>query len=121
MARTDFAIPDLKIAIEAHSRRFHFGDNREDDDAVREAKMQAQGWIVRYVTNAQARNPRSLGNSVRALVSARRTGVMEELWSYAAVVAACDQSSQVGRWSLAWRNSMTRATEASSRCSVSTE
>lgn len=73
VARTDFAIPDLKIAIEAHSRRFHFGDNREDDDAVREAKMQAQGWIVRYVTNAQARNPRSLGNSVRALVSARKT------------------------------------------------
>jgi very-short-patch-repair endonuclease len=73
VARTDFAIPELKIAIEAHSRRFHFGQDREDDDAVREAKMQAEGWIVRYVTGAQARNTRALGNSVRALVSARRT------------------------------------------------
>ena len=73
VARTDFAIPELKIAIEAHSRRFHFGDDREDDDAVREAKMQAEGWIVRYVTHAQARNLRSLGKSVRALISAQRT------------------------------------------------
>lgn len=72
VARTDFAIPELKIAIEAHSRRFHFGHDREDDDAAREAKMQAEGWIVRYVTSAQARNATGLNRSVRALVSARR-------------------------------------------------
>ena len=72
IARTDFAIPELKIAIEAHSRRFHFGNDREDDDAGREAKMQAEGWIVRYVTNAQARNSQVLRRSVEALVSARR-------------------------------------------------
>ncbi|MGZ4673597.1 MAG: hypothetical protein ACXV8K_13130 [Ilumatobacteraceae bacterium] len=72
VARTDFAIPELKIAIEAHSRRFHFGNDRESDDAVREAQMQAEGWIVRYVTNAQARNALALNRSVRALVSARQ-------------------------------------------------
>ena len=49
-----------------------FGQDRADDDAVREAKMHAEGWIVRYVTDAQARNARALGNSVRALVSARQ-------------------------------------------------
>ena len=35
------------------------------------AKMQAEGWIVRYVTSAQARNATALNRSVRALVSAR--------------------------------------------------
>ncbi len=34
--------------------------------------MQAEGWIVRYVTSAQARNAPELGRSVRALVSARQ-------------------------------------------------
>ena len=71
VARVDFAIPTLKIAIEAHSRRYHFGPDREDDDAVREADLQAQGWIVRYVTKAQARNQRGLRSSLLALARAR--------------------------------------------------
>lgn len=72
VARTDFAIPDLKIAIEAHSRRFHFGSERADHDSAREAVMQAEGWIVRYITAAQARNSRVLNRSIQALVAARR-------------------------------------------------
>ena len=72
VARTDFAIPELKIAIEAHSRRFHFGPERAHHDSLREAQMQAEGWIVRYVTHAQARNSRVLGRSIQALVAARR-------------------------------------------------
>ncbi|MEY2444761.1 MAG: hypothetical protein QOE00_1341 [Ilumatobacteraceae bacterium] len=72
IARTDFAIPDLKIAIEAHSRRFHFGPQSEDDDAGRESQLHAEGWIVRYVTHAQTRNRRALRSSLLALVHARR-------------------------------------------------
>ncbi len=71
VARVDFAIPELKIAIEAHSRRYHFGSERENDDAVREANLQAEGWIVRYVTKAQARNQRALRLSLLALARAR--------------------------------------------------
>jgi very-short-patch-repair endonuclease len=71
VARVDFAIPELKIAIEAHSRRYHFGPDRENDDAVREANLQAEGWIVRYVTKAQARNQRALRSSLSALTRAR--------------------------------------------------
>ena len=72
VARPDFAIPELKIAIEAHSREFHFGQQRETHDAAREADLQSQGWIVRYVTKSQARNRRALRTSIIALVKARR-------------------------------------------------
>jgi very-short-patch-repair endonuclease len=72
IARPDFAIPALKIAIEAHSRRFHFGPESEHDDSVREARLHAQGWIVRYVTHAETRNRRVLHSSLVALVNARR-------------------------------------------------
>lgn len=72
VARVDFAIPALKIAIEAHSRRFHFGEARQERDASREADLHAEGWIVRYVTQAQARNGRALRASVMRLVRARQ-------------------------------------------------
>ena len=72
VGRPDFAIPKLKIAIEAHSRRFHFGQKREACDAAREADLQSQGWIVRYVTRAQARNRRALRSSLIALIKARQ-------------------------------------------------
>jgi hypothetical protein len=39
VARVDFAIPHLRIAIEAHSRRFHFGLDVEESDAAREASL----------------------------------------------------------------------------------
>jgi very-short-patch-repair endonuclease len=72
VGRPDFAIPHLKIAIEAHSRKFHFGQQREDSDAAREADLQSQGWIVRYTTRAQARNRRALRSSLIALIKARQ-------------------------------------------------
>jgi very-short-patch-repair endonuclease len=72
IARTDFAIPELKIAIEAHSRRFHFGADRSDHDSVREAQLQSEGWIVRYVSHSQTRNIKALRRSIEALIAARR-------------------------------------------------
>ena len=72
VARVDFAIPDLKIAIEAHSRKYHFGHDREDADSAREANVQAEGWIVRYVTQSQARRGSELRSSLLALIEARR-------------------------------------------------
>ena len=72
VARPDFAIPELKIAIEAHSRKFHFGQEREASDAAREADLQSQGWIVRYTTRAQARNRRALRSSLIAHIKARQ-------------------------------------------------
>jgi len=48
IARTDFAIPDVKLAIEAHSRRYHFGQSAQDSDELRELAMQSVGWKVMY-------------------------------------------------------------------------
>jgi G:T-mismatch repair DNA endonuclease (very short patch repair protein) len=53
------------------SRRFHFGADARRSDAVREAALQAEGWIVRYVTDAEARNRASLRTSIQALRRAR--------------------------------------------------
>ena len=72
VARVDFAIPELRIAIEAHSRKYHFGPDREDSDAAREAAIQAEGWIVRYITKRQAHNRSELRSSLLALIEARR-------------------------------------------------
>jgi very-short-patch-repair endonuclease len=75
VARVDFAIPALKIAIEAHSRRHHFGTAADVHDADREAALHAEGWIVRFVTDAQRRNPRLLRSSIEQLVRARHAQV----------------------------------------------
>ena len=71
VARVDFAIPELKIAIEAHSREHHFGLDAPGLDAERESALQAEGWIVRFVTDAQRRRPDALRASLIGLVAAR--------------------------------------------------
>jgi hypothetical protein len=71
LARVDFAIPDLKIAIEAHSRRWHFGSAASGADEEREIALQGEGWIVRYVTEAHRRSPEVLRSTLIALVAAR--------------------------------------------------
>ena len=71
VARVDFALPELRIAIEAHSRRHHFGPQRESADAVREASLLAQGWLVRYVVDAECRQPNLLRTSIQAMIAAR--------------------------------------------------
>jgi len=72
LARTDFAIPELKIAIEGHSRKHHFGPDATESDARREDDLQAQGWIVRFVTDRQRKRPDELRRSLLRLVDARR-------------------------------------------------
>jgi very-short-patch-repair endonuclease len=71
VARVDFAIPELRIAIEAHSRQHHFGPQRESADATREVALLAQGWVVRYITDAQCREPHQLRESILSLIAAR--------------------------------------------------
>ena len=71
VARVDFAIPELRIAIEAHSRQHHFGPQRESADATREAALLAQGWVVRYVTDVQCREQLQLRASITSLIAAR--------------------------------------------------
>ena len=71
IGRVDFAIPALRIAIEAHSREHHWGPAASEHDAVREAEMQSVGWIVRFVTDHQRRHPEELRRTLWGLVAAR--------------------------------------------------
>jgi very-short-patch-repair endonuclease len=71
VARPDFAIPHLRIAIEAHSRRHHWLPATQEHDAEREAELHAEGWLVRFVTDAQMRKPAQLRHSIDQLIVAR--------------------------------------------------
>jgi very-short-patch-repair endonuclease len=71
VARVDFAVPHARIAIEAHSRRHHFGFDAPEADAAREADLLAEGWVVRYVTDAERKSPERLRSSLLAMIDAR--------------------------------------------------
>ena len=47
--RVDLACIPLRLAVEAHSKRFHFGAGRETADQHRDDALAAAGWDVRYV------------------------------------------------------------------------
>ena len=71
VARTDFAIPAVRLALEAHSKRFHFGPTTDAHDAQRDTALVAQGWYTYYVTNQAMNNPAALRATVRRLISQR--------------------------------------------------
>lgn len=49
VARVDLAIPSLRMAIEADSRRFHSGLRAQRFDQRRENELSAEGWLTSYV------------------------------------------------------------------------
>jgi hypothetical protein len=49
VARVDLAAPAIRLAIEAHSRRFHFGTGPQSRDEDRDLRLAALGWEVRYL------------------------------------------------------------------------
>lgn len=57
VARLDLAIPEARLGIEAHSRRFHFGPAREADDEDRDLRVAACGWELIYLGWYAQRRP----------------------------------------------------------------
>jgi nucleotide-binding universal stress UspA family protein len=49
IGRVDLAFPSVRLAIEAHSRRFHFGIGRETADEIRDLRLAAVGWETMYL------------------------------------------------------------------------
>lgn len=49
IGRIDLACPLLRLGVEAHSKRHHFGARKGLDDQERDDDMAAQGWNLRYV------------------------------------------------------------------------
>lgn len=69
VARVDFAVPDVRLAIEAHSRRYHFGPQAEARDLDRHQRLTQCGWTTLYVTKRDMNNPVSVRRRVLAAKS----------------------------------------------------
>jgi hypothetical protein len=49
LGRVDLACPLLRLGVEAHSKRYHFGVMAGGSDQARDDDMTAAGWNLRYV------------------------------------------------------------------------
>lgn len=68
VARVDFAVPAMRLAIEAHSVQFHGSAEALKRDEARHARLTAAGWRVRYVTSREMSDPCRLRSTVRCLL-----------------------------------------------------
>ena len=50
VARPDFAYPEVKLAVEGHSLKFHGSELQQRRDAARHALLESLGWYIIYVT-----------------------------------------------------------------------
>lgn len=68
VARTDFAIPSLRLAFEAHSAQFHSSPEAVRRDRFRHERLTAAGWRVRYITSKEMASPLALRADVGRLL-----------------------------------------------------
>lgn len=69
--RVDLAWPSARLAVEAHSKRWHFGRSAEADDNARDIELAAEGWEVIYVTWSMAQNPTEFVGHLARILSRR--------------------------------------------------
>lgn len=75
LRRLDLAFPEVRLGIEGHSRRHHFGRSAVESDHRRDLELAAAGWEVLYVTWQMAHEPQSLLDLVVATYNQRRGGI----------------------------------------------
>jgi hypothetical protein len=75
VARVDLAIPSLRLAIEAHSRRFHFGDRAGAADEDRDLRLTACGWQTIYLGYQHTKRPAEIVPLVVQAVARRKLDV----------------------------------------------
>lgn len=77
LARVDLAFPDLKIAIELDSRRYHLSAEAFEADRPRQNLLEVEGWIVlRYTWRTYVDHPWRIVADVQAAIAARAaTGI----------------------------------------------
>jgi hypothetical protein len=71
VARVDLAVPSARLAIEAHSRRFHFGAGAEAADEDRDLRLAACGWEVLYLGYQHTKRRREVVPLVVSAVARR--------------------------------------------------
>jgi hypothetical protein len=75
VARVDLAIPSVRLGIEAHSRRFHFGPDAEPLDEQRDLAVAAVGWELLYLGWHAAKRPSEVRAIIRRVVEARKSAL----------------------------------------------
>jgi very-short-patch-repair endonuclease len=81
VARVDFAIPELKVAIEAHSREHHSSPEAQRRDRRRHEAIVAARWKARYVTSKEMEDPARLRSRVQKVLAGRENpGLPVGLW-----------------------------------------
>ena len=73
VARVDLAIPSVRLGIEAHSRRFHFGPDAEPLDEQRDLAAAAVGWELLYLGWYATQRPSEVRAIIRRVVEARKS------------------------------------------------
>lgn len=64
--RLDLAWPRLLVAVECHSKEYHFTDAAFDADPIRTGELAVAGWLVLHVTwNEFSRHPGRVVDRVR--------------------------------------------------------
>ena len=71
VAKTDIAIPSVRLGLEAHSRRFHFGPDAEPLDEQRDLAAGTCGWDLQYLGWNATRQPAEVLAIVKRLIAAR--------------------------------------------------
>jgi hypothetical protein len=71
VARPDLAIPSIKLAIEAHSREFHFGRAAEGSDEDRDNELADLGWDTRYLGYQSTRRPQATADQLAVAIATR--------------------------------------------------
>jgi len=73
VARFDFAIPWVRLGIEAHSRSYHLGESVEWYDEDRDMRATKEGWEITYLGFAATRRPADVRRDIEEIVIRRAT------------------------------------------------
>jgi hypothetical protein len=71
VARADIAFPSVRLGLEAHSRRFHFGPDAEALDEDRDIAAALCGWELAYLGWYATRRPETVLRIVKELIAVR--------------------------------------------------
>lgn len=77
LARVDLALPELRLGIEGHSRKFHFGAGPQQLDEDRDLAVAGEGWHLLYLGWQATLAPSTALEKIRRAVEARRALIVK--------------------------------------------
>jgi hypothetical protein len=78
VARTDVGFPSVRLGVEAHSRKFHFGPDAEHFDEDRDIAATRCGWELMYLGWYATKRPAAVLEIIREVVALRARELGEQ-------------------------------------------